>query len=827
MRYTYISSAILLILTFTVFLFDSSVIIAQNGKKTVTAVRTEVHPKIDGIIDEDIWNSAFKASDFVQYEPYNDRPASFQTEVRIMFDDAYIYIAAIMYDAAPDSILKELGRRDSGEQLNSDRFWVDINPFNDGINGFRFQVSASGIQTDINMSGSTGNGGDRNWDAVWKSAVEINEHGWVVEMEIPYSALRFPKQNVHEWGINFWREIRRTREVSSWNFVNRKIGNSIASLGTLTGIEDITPPVRLALYPYVSNYVEKKQHKQGWTNTFNGGMDLKWGINESFTMDMTLIPDFGQVQSDALVLNLSPYEVKYDEKRQFFTEGIELFRKADLFYSRRIGAMPKGHNNIYNIVSDNEVIIENPIETRLINATKISGRTSSGLGVGFFNAMTAPSHALLVDTITNIEREISTQPFTNYNLFVLDQSLKNNSYIGLINTNVIGSIDGYTANITGADFRIHDKSNLYRISGNTAISQQYYNDKDDNFGYKYALNIGKFGGSWQYNYYRSVISNSYQQNDMGFLSHNNTINNNASLSYNIFDPFWRFWNVSNAISVNSAYLYDPYTFAGMSAGYRLRLLFDTRFFVMLNLDYAPFSQKDFFEPRVKGRFYDIGQAFNYHTFISSDYRKRIYVDASINYYQIYSEHNQKYYTLDLKPTFRASNKLNLSYRFYYNLKNNNVGYVKHIDEETIYFGKRHSPTTVNSLMANYIFSKNLSLSFDLRHYWSTVNYTGEYFLLNNNGKLERIPENLEISDINYNAFTIDMMLIWYFAPGSQLSLMWKNAIYTNNNNIPNTFHENLSIMLKEPQINSVSLKILYYLDYSKLKSATRNTRQNS
>ena len=320
---------------------------AQNGdsqRRSFEAVRTSVPPKIDGMIDEDIWQKATPATSFFQYEPHNDRPASMETIVRVLYDDNAIYISAMMIDPAPDSILTELGLRDSGDQLNADRFWVDINPFNDGINGFRFQVSASGVQTDINMSGAGNNTGgfsrrgDRNWDAVWTSAVSMKENGWAVEMAIPYSALRFPRGEVHEWGINFWREIRRTRETSSWNFVNRRIGDPLASMGTMNGIDGITPPLRMAFFPYVSTYMEKNGGDRGWASTFNGGMDVKLGISPAFTMDMTLVPDFGQVQSDALVLNLTPYEVKYDENRQFFTEGTELFSKAVMFYSRRIGA---------------------------------------------------------------------------------------------------------------------------------------------------------------------------------------------------------------------------------------------------------------------------------------------------------------------------------------------------------------------------------------------------------------------------------------------------------------------------------------------------------
>ncbi len=188
-----------------------------------------------------------------------------------------------------------------------------------------------------------------------------------------------------------------------------------------------------------------------------------------------------------------------------------------------MGARPRNYATVYQAADAAEVVESNPIETRLINATKISGRTASGLGLGFFNAMTAPSEAKLRDTITGTYRKYTTQNFSNYNLIVLDQSLRNNSFISLINTNVAGAEKGYTANVSGTEFRFMDSSNMYRISGTAALSQQYYRSEENNFGHKYELSAGKFGGTWQYNYSRSVISDSYDQNDMGFLRRNNQV----------------------------------------------------------------------------------------------------------------------------------------------------------------------------------------------------------------------------------------------------------------------------------------------------------------
>ena len=801
------------------FLSTGELFSSQNGRKSLPASRTETPPKIDGVLNDAAWEDAEPASGFFQYEPHNDRSASYETFVRVLYDDHYLYIGARMLDPEPDKILTEMSLRDGDENLNADKFWIDINPFNDGIYGYSFRVSASGVQTDVNISHGTGRRGDLSWDAVWMSATSITDEGWEVEMKIPYSALRFSTADIQQWGINFWREVRRTRESSSWNFVNRRIGDPVASMGLLNGIEGVKPPLRLALFPYTSGYLEKNGDGSGWKGTFNGGLDLKYGVNESFTIDMTLIPDFGQVQSDAKVLNLSPFEVKFDENRQFFTEGTELFSKADLFYSRRVGARPSGYSQAFGSAdeNENEIVIENPIETRLINATKFSGRTKSGLGIGIFNAMTAPGRAIIKDTLTGEEREFTTQAFTNYNLVVLDQSLRNNSFISLINTNVVGLIGGYTGNVTGTDFRFLDKTGMYRVSGVAALSQQYFQNIENIFGYKYDLSLGKYGGHWQYNYSREVISDTYHQNDLGFLRRNNLISDRVSFSYNIFDPFWKLLNLSGGLSANYNRLYEKGKFTTVNVGYNMRALFESRLFLVFRANYEPFGRRDHFEPRVKGRYYDRGQELEFDLMFSTDYRRRIYIDGNLEYQKIYSEYDQYDYSIEFAPTLRVSDRLNLTLGLELEKEKNDIGYVAHTDEDNIYFGLRHTTTIENTFRTSYIFNNHLSLGFDLRHYWSRVDYKDRYFLLETNGKLTEIAEDLEVPDINYNAFTIDMKLTWNFAPGSQLTAVWKNIIDSEQNELIKGYFNNMNNFLKDPQLNSFSLKVLYYLDYQSLR----------
>jgi len=799
-------------------LISTEVLGQQPSRKNLQATRIADTPLIDGRLTDTIWQTAPIATDFYQYEPHNDRPASLATTVRVLYDDSYLYIGARMYDNEPDQILSELSLRDGDEGLNADKFVIDINPFDDGIYAFSFRVSASNVQADLNISHGAGGNGDHSWNAVWVSATSITEYGWEVEIRIPYSALRFPANGVQEWGINFWREIRRTREWSSWNFADRSIGDPVASMGLLTGISNIEPPLRLSFFPFASGYIENDGSGTGWLGTINGGMDVKWGINESFTVDMTLIPDFGQVQTDERELNLSPFEIRHDENRQFFTEGTELFNKAHLFYSRRIGARPSGYGAAYDALQENEIIEGNPVESRLLNATKLSGRTARGMGVGVLNAMTAPSRATLRDTITGIQRDFITQPFTNYNIVVVDQSLVNNSFISLINTNVLGRNQGHMANVTGTDFRFIDKSGLFRLSGEAALSQQYFpnsENQSDIFGYKYTIRAGRYGGTWQYNYTRETISNTYNQNDLGFLRRNNQVTDKVGFSYNVYEPFWRLLDFHTGFNAYYNRLYKPDKFSTINLSYHLRAQTASRNFVFFMATYRPFGTVDHFEPRVPGRYFDIGRQVSFFIRGSSDSQRRLHFDGDAQFRRTYSAHDQYGYSFDIGPFFRVNDRIRLGYELERELDFNDIGYVDHIDANNIFFGKRNITTTENELQFTSIFTNNLSFYLNLRHYWTMVDYQNIYFFLEPDGQLRAYDTPPVTSqDINYNAFTIDARLTWNFAPGSQMTLVWKNLIDSEQDELLTSYFKNAQNFLNDPQINSLSLKILYYIDSS-------------
>ena len=786
------------------------------AKKTICASRITTPPKIDGLLDEPVWKTLYVADRFVQFTPYNGIQPKYRTEVRFGYDDVALYAGAFMTDPHPDSILRELGRRDQIDDLNTDFITIDILPYNDGLNMFEFKISAAGIQGDTKFSAV---GHDRNWDAVWESAVHISDSGWSVEVKIPYSALRFPKTEKQVWGINIWRNLQRFREYSIWTFIPNDVGEIFRYYGELTGIEQVKTPVRLSFTPYLGAYIENHPGFKGWTPLIQGGMDLKYGINQSYTLDMELIPDFGQVQSDDIILNLSPFEVRYEERRQFFTEGTELFDKCDIFYSKRVGSEPKGYESVEDSLHTDEIISKNPDLTQLINATKISGRNSKGLGLGFFNGMTTNTWATVKDTLTGATRRISTQPFTNYNVLVVDQNLSNNSYLTFINTNYWIPESGYCANVTGGETKLTNKRNTFTFLGRLNVSQIFQEHARPDFGYQSLLVLLRPSGTIRYELESQITDNRYNPNDMGFLEKNNEIQNIGTLSYNIFDPTWKFLNSRTEFQVKYYTRYQPFEFIFLDVELNNKTLFKNYLEVYGEIAWRPFGYYDYYEPRVEGWFYIKPPSWDGGIELGTDSRKRFAVGLESGF-MAYSGNNTFVYWADFSPRFRFSDRFTVTVTVDYSKWLNDYGWVEtqldSLNNPTIFFGRRDVTTLNNILNIRYVFNTRMSVNLRIRHYWSKAEYLS-YYTLNREGDLipAMYPDN---ADVNFNAFNLDLQFLWYFAPGSEVSLVWKNNIL-NQGTIPGPgYIDALRDTFSTPSANSISIRVLYYLDYIYLKS---------
>jgi hypothetical protein len=792
-----------------------------SEKRVLTALRINEPIKIDGLLNESSWEKAMPADDFYQYEPFNGSFPSEKSVVRVLYDDNAIYVGATLYDLEANKIYRELGKRDNSDNLKSDAFSFLISPYNDGINYLEFIVSASGVQTDIRR---TGNSSDRSWDAVWESSVVIDNDGWHVELKIPFSALRFSSKIDDNWGVNFRRLIKRYNEWNSWNPIDNSISGIVNQSGELAGISDIKSPIRLSFSPYISAYLDKFPEKNSLDFRVNGGMDLQFGISESFTLDMTLIPDFGQVKSDDKVHNISPFEVHYSEQRPFFNEGMDLFRKGDIFYSRRIGTRPKGYYIGKEVLNENEVVGENPTETSMINASKITGRTSNGLGVGFLNAMTASTYATIVDTVTGNKRQYLTQGFTNYNMLVLDQTLKHNSYISLANTNLVVDQQKYLSNVTATDFVIRNKSNGYAVSGVGALS--FIDNQELNHGYKYYLRVDKTSGKILFNVWNNTENKTYNPNDMGYLQKANEFSNGGSVSYRIFKPFWRLLNWNSSIGASYRMLHEPRLYQSSDIWASVRTTF-AKSYHSVGLDFwmNPKDLNDYNEPRVEGRMVIRPKRISGGFWTSSDYRRTIALDTRAGYWKANSLDQENYY-VSISPRFRFSDNMFLVYQIRQDFDKNNIGYVARVtvnENQIIYMGLRDVSTLTNTLDGLYSFNAKAFVNIRIRHYWRWLDYSS-YHTLNTNGTLSDAIENSGYNrNINVNLFNIDLTYQWNFAPGSVISVVWKNAIDTSDQNVRGDFFNNFGGILESNQINSISFRMLYYIDYNTLVNSRRRS----
>lgn len=787
--------------------------ISIGQSKSLVALRIEEKINIDGFAEEKSWNSAEIATGFIERNPTEGNPPQQKTEVQILYDDNAIYVLARCYDKSPDSILTQLGERDDiggrRNSLNTDVFKVSFDTYGNMLDAFTFAISASGIQGDSRIS-------DPSFNAVWDSATNIGDDGWIAEMRIPYYAIRFPKGDKQIWRIQFEREIRRTRQEVQWSFVPKNVETEINFWGTLEGLNEIEDPLRLSLSPYVSAFSESFDGQS--TVGYGAGADLKLGLNESFTLDMTLLPDFSQVRSDNIVKNLGAFEVVFEEQRPFFQEGVELFNLGDLFYSRRIGGVPEKYGEVFSQLDSTETIIENPITSRLVNVAKISGRNKKGLGIGVMNAITASAEATIENTITGERRFFETNPLVNYNIISFDQNLPNNSSVYLINLNTMRVGNFNDANVTAIGTNIVSKNSSYAISGDIKLSQRDTSLFDnilkvnDNDGLSYTISFSKIKGNFKYALSSENKSPQFNPNDLGVNFQTNIRTHSINLQYNKYNPFWILNSSYNSFTFD---IEQDYTTGQLlKKKYSGRYFFITPDFIALfvNMSSQVGDGIDLFESRVPGQNFIVPEFYYNGIGISTDYRKKLAIDGDIGYGRGYFTNYVKnsYFEVNFEPIIRLSDKLTLRPSTNYSIFLNGAGFAGYFDGAPKY-GVRDVRTLTNIIQGKYLFKNNLSLTLRIRHYWSygLYDYYGD---LDEEGYIIRDDNFTGNADFNFNAFNTDLIFGWQFAPGSFLNVVYKNALQRDEQNIVTSYFRNLGSVFDENQRNTITLKVVYFFD---------------
>jgi hypothetical protein len=779
-------------------------------------------PLIDGNLDEPAWKNIPVASEFIQNFPSFGLSASQKSEVKISYDNSAIYIGAYLYDN-PALIRKQITARDEEQLKDLDYFSVFFDTYNDQQNGFQFLVTSSNVQTDARLSPNvlTGFGeyGDKTWDAVWDSKVSIKNDGWVVEMKIPYISLRFAKSDVQDWGLQLLRSVRRNNETSFWNAVDPNVNGFVNQFGHLKNLVDIKPPLRLSFSPYLSTGVrstpENGSNRAEWLRS--GGMDVKYGINESFTLDATLIPDFGQVVSDNVVNNLTPYEIQFEEYRPFFTEGTEIFNKSGLFYSRRVGATPVGYDAINKMAEDdpNIEIVKNPSRTQLYNGIKFSGRTPKKLGIGFFNALAAPMHAIIRDKTTGEQTKIQTEPLTNYNIFVLDQALKGRSSVTFTNTNVIRNGTNSDANVSGLDFSLYDKKNLYNIRGYGHYSKVFNTDSYD--GYNTSLRLGKVSGKIQYYAQNTIRSYNYDPDDLGYQQTDNQNITTVYIAYKQLTPTKKFLSYEYSLTTLYERLYKPDRFSSLQIQAKAFWYLKNFWDISLRAAYVP-DQHDYFVIRKPYDAFACRPQYGSLSLTgSTDSRKRLFFNYNFLVAEFFKNPEKEYYIIEAGVRYRFSNQLTLELSHKYETETDYIVSAgrDNLGRPRIAFVDFKEVSSVFSGIYN--FTSRINFTLRVRHYWSNVPIKRVAYL---DDKGYPVSVSNVTAEDNINFFNADAFLTWDFRYGSRMILGYKNWLgadqYVDGSRYKR-YAPNLGQTFGLKHGNEVTLRFIYFLDYNQLR----------
>lgn len=437
---------------------------AFAGPARVQVCRIEgPEPQVDGHLDEPCWRRAVPATGFSQQDPAPGQPATERTEVAFAYDENALYISARMFSNAPEEILANVSRRDNVGI--SERIIISLDTYRDRLTAYSFAVTATGVRADYYHASDSEQDRDYTWDPVWEAKTQINAEDWTAEIRIPFSQLRFT--GTEEWGLNMNRWIPTRNEDVYWIYIDRDETGWSSRFGALVGMRDIPPDRRIELRPYLAGSAD---HESSWSYSERAGADLKMGVGSNLTLDATFSPDFGQVEADPAEVNLSAFETFFDEKRPFFIEGAQLLRGRgpSYFYSRRIGASPRGSKKRTEV----------PENTTIWGAAKLSGRLDSGLSIGAMGALTARERG-----VDELGQEVEVEPLGAQGVVRLQQEFGRGSTVGLMLTGLERNFESGSAlrdssayalpqraYTGGADWRLRFRRGQYVLTGHAGFS---------------------------------------------------------------------------------------------------------------------------------------------------------------------------------------------------------------------------------------------------------------------------------------------------------------------------------------------------------------------
>jgi len=723
-------------------------------KRTYLTAFTTTTPVIDGLGNDDSWNLVEWTTNFTQIQPAENKPPSQETAFKVLYDNDNIYLFIRAFDTEPDKISKIMSRRDN---FSGDMVLVEIDSHFDKQTDFLFAASASGAKSDAAMS-DDGNNEDDNWNPIWYMKTSIDDKGWCAEMKIPLSQLRFGKKDEQIWGLQVMRNIFRLQERSQWQYIPKGSPGVIHLFGELLGINNIKPKHQIELMPYTVGRIERYEKTEG--DPFNtgklskvsAGLDGKIGLTNDFTLDLTINPDFGQVEADPSEVNLTAFESYFSEKRPFFIEGQNIYQfmpnqtivihnmyTDNLFYSRRIGRFPQ----YYPSVGDNE-FVRMPESTTILGAMKISGKTKKGLSIGILESLTSREDAL-IDSL-GARRKETVEPLTNYFVGRVQQDFnKGKTILGGIFTAVNRDINtpvldflhtaAYTA---GVDFQHNWKERTWYVAGNAEFSNvhgktisitetqtssaRYFQRPDAKYlsvdssltalsGYGGTVKFGKMSKTrLQFETSLTLRSPGLEFNDLGYMRYSDVIHHGTWVAYYIRNPFWIF----NNFYLNTNY-WMYWNFGGKLLSTNTNMNFNSQFKNRWRLNGNFNRQSESISTtllRGGPSFINPGnQSFNLN--LGTDYSKKLSFFLG-NYHGSGDGKSSRGHEYYAEINYRPSNSISISLEPDYGIQHRELQYVTAIGTNTdlaYIFAKLDQKTLSMTFRINYTINPELSIEY--------------------------------------------------------------------------------------------------------------------
>ena len=809
------------------------------AKKTYTTAETHVPVDIDGWLNEEAWNAVSWEGGFQMHEPYDDRIPTQETQFKVMYDKDHLYVGIRAFDTAPDSIVSRLTRRD---EIDGDMVAFLFDSYHDLQTGFVFLISAAGSKADFYMSGD-GNNEDPTWDAIWWAKTQIDELGWTAEVKIPFTQLRFDKSSGGVWGFQVAREIYRISETDFWQPISKEAPGFVHLMGQIDGLSNIDPKKQAEIAPYFvagSEWFEKEPENpyraDGYKRYLNAGVDAKIGITNNFTLDLTVNPDFGQVEADPSQVNLTAFETFFEEKRPFFIEGNNIFDYSlgmhgqnNLFYSRRIGRRPQHFPSM-----DEGEYTDIPQATKILGAAKITGKTKNGLSVGIMESVAAKETAVIKN---GQERSVTVEPLTNYFAGTVAKEFnKGNTILGGMVTSTKRFSDEehldylHTSALSaGIEFEQYFADRSYNISMSaygsqvkgseealirTQRSPVHYFQRPDAYhvkldstrtsltGYGANLSFAKTSGRFNFGGFANFNSPGLELNDIGFLSNTDEILQVLWAGYSFNEPF----SIFRRVRLN-ANQYNIFDFGGVHhlSGFNVG-----GFGEFTNLWEASFHY-DIDTDMIRNTFLRGGPSMRLpgtssaSLSVATNSRKKLSFEVD-GFMHRGREQSSSMYGIDFDVSYKPISNISLSLYPEYSVQQSQLQYVSQQQpggEDRYIYGSIDRKTFSMSLRLDLILTPELTIQFWGQPFIASADYSefkyitdphadkftdrfhtyasneifyngasGEYLVSEAGSGLSY---GFEDPDFNVKEFLSNLVFRWEYRPGSFLYLVWSQT----------------------------------------------------